>query len=313
MAPLSLPLKEWQPRVLFFVINSTSRIIWMPGHPLASIHGMLHSMVLVQYPRWSRKRSMFYTRKPCMICLTRCVHWWSLFGDAHTLALYQITALDRIDGGITILLRSPGYRVQGDIAVEKITVDTYVSPRELKEGGKEMSKHVALMVQSFGAELAVPHLRRFNARCVVEGLNPAAAISMFLSSYWPYYLRYWLAPGKQLKVDGSSYLPAPVSRDSPHIQARCRTAGTLAQDIAIHSFARSSPLPRLAAGTKSVIKSPEYSTRPVNKSTNNDTKYEVEDLDPEFWQSAVSVAAKYDGPPERPIHGKFLMRDDEQG
>lgn len=40
-----------------------------------------------------------------------------------------------------------------------------------------MSKHIALMVQSFGAELAVPHLRRFNARCVVEGLNPAAAIS----------------------------------------------------------------------------------------------------------------------------------------
>jgi hypothetical protein len=88
--------------------------------------------------------------------------------------------LDNIDGGLTVLLRCPGYSVQGDLAAEKITVDTYVSPRELKEGGKEMGKQVALMLQAFGAELAVPHLRRFYARCTVEGLNAAAAPSMFL-------------------------------------------------------------------------------------------------------------------------------------
>jgi hypothetical protein len=115
-----------------------------------------------------------------------------------------------------------------------------------------------------------------------------------------------------LKVNGSSYLPAPVSKDSPHIRARCHAAGTLVQDIAIHSLPRSSPLPQLAAGTKSVIKNAKYSTRPVNKSTDNDTKYEVKDLDPEFWQSAVSIAAKYDDPPERSIRGKLLMHDDKQ-
>lgn len=115
-----------------------------------------------------------------------------------------------------------------------------------------------------------------------------------------------------MKVDGSSYLPAPVSKDSPHIWAWCRTAGMLVQDIAIHSLPRSLPLPQLAAGTKSVIKNTKYSTQPVNKSTDNDTEHEVKDLDPEFWQSAVSVAAKYDDPPERSIRGKLLMCDDKQ-
>lgn len=86
----------------------------------------------------------------------------------------------------------------------------------------------------------------------------------------------------------------------------------LVQDIAIHSLPRSLPLPQLAAGTKSVIKNTKYSTQPVNKSTDNDTEHEVKDLDPEFWQSAVSVAAKYDDPPERSIRGKLLMCDDKQ-
>jgi hypothetical protein len=59
-------------------------------------------------------------------------------------------------------------------------VDTYISPRELKEGGKEMSKQVVLILQAFGAELAMPHLRQFHAHCTVEGLNTAAAPSMCL-------------------------------------------------------------------------------------------------------------------------------------
>ena len=61
---------------------------------------------------------------------------------------------------------------------EKITVDTYVSPRELKEGGKEMSKQVVLLIQVFGAELAIAHLDRFQARCVLEGIQPPSAPGM---------------------------------------------------------------------------------------------------------------------------------------
>ncbi|KAF8228368.1 hypothetical protein L208DRAFT_1379395 [Tricholoma matsutake] len=144
----------------------------------------------------------------------------------------SITTLDNIDGGLTVLLCCPGYSVQGDLAAEKITVDTYVSPRELKEGGKEITL------------------------------------------------------GKQLKVDGQSYLPLPVSKDSPHIQAQCCVAGTFAQDIAIHAMSHSLALPQLSAGPKPVIKTTENDTIPSIKRVETDTEYE---------------ATEYDDPPEHLI------------
>ena len=57
-------------------------------------------------------------------------------------------------------------------------MDTYVSPQELKEGGKEMSKQIALLIQAFGAELAVPHMNWFQACCVLEGVQLPSAPSM---------------------------------------------------------------------------------------------------------------------------------------
>jgi hypothetical protein len=98
----------------------------------------------------------------------------------HTIFFAQIMTLNNIDGGLTLLLCCPGHSIQGDLAAEKIMVDTYISPRELKEGGKEMSKQVALILQAFGAELAMPHLRCFHACCNVEGLNAAVPPSMCL-------------------------------------------------------------------------------------------------------------------------------------
>lgn len=73
------------------------------------------------------------------------------------------------------MLRCPGQ--QPVSVVEDLTVDAYISPRELKEGGKELNKHLALMVQTFGTEVALPHLRRFARRCFVEEIEPPTAPS----------------------------------------------------------------------------------------------------------------------------------------
>jgi hypothetical protein len=70
------------------------------------------------------------------------------------------------------------------VKAEKITVDTYVSPRELKEGRKEMSKQVALLIQAFGAELAIAHLDRFQACCVLEGVQPPSAPGMLKQAHF---------------------------------------------------------------------------------------------------------------------------------
>lgn len=71
-----------------------------------------------------------------------------------------------------MVLRCPGYQPSTVLSVENITVDVYVSPRELAEGGKKLSERVALLVQEFGANLALPHLLRFQTRCLFEGVKP---------------------------------------------------------------------------------------------------------------------------------------------
>lgn len=83
--------------------------------------------------------------------------------------LMKAAALDRADGGITLVLRCPGHQVT---SIENLTVDTYISPRELKEGGKELSKHIALIIQAFGTDVALPYLHRFAKRCLTEQVKP---------------------------------------------------------------------------------------------------------------------------------------------
>lgn len=83
------------------------------------------------------------------------------------LNIQQITVQDRIDGGISFLMRCPGQRSSD---LENLTVDVYISPRELLEAGTDMNRKAASFVQSFGKDFALPHLRRFAARCRTEGV-----------------------------------------------------------------------------------------------------------------------------------------------
>ena len=65
-------------------------------------------------------------------------------------------------------MRCPGYHSSNDLTIENIPVNVYVSPHELAEAGADMNRNVAMLVQSFGEDFALPHLRRFGARCLVE-------------------------------------------------------------------------------------------------------------------------------------------------
>ncbi|KAG6912058.1 hypothetical protein DXG01_001149, partial [Tephrocybe rancida] len=82
-----------------------------------------------------------------------------------------ITALDFIDGGISILLRVPGQAFANNVGVEELTVDVVVPPRERSETGKEFSKTVAILIQTFGYNIALPYLKRFQDRCAAEGVT----------------------------------------------------------------------------------------------------------------------------------------------
>ena len=89
----------------------------------------------------------------------------------------KLATLDRIDGGISILLHCPGYPVPTDIMVENISIDLYVTPREAN--ALENAKHIAYLVQSFGENLVHPHLLCFTHRHLTEGKPSTLYPGMF--------------------------------------------------------------------------------------------------------------------------------------
>lgn len=65
------------------------------------------------------------------------------------------------------MVRCPGYSVEPNFkAVEDITIDTYISPREVSVNRSGVQEHVALIVQRFATDIVVPHLHRFTQRCI---------------------------------------------------------------------------------------------------------------------------------------------------
>jgi hypothetical protein len=91
-------------------------------------------------------------------------------------------------------------------------------------------------------------------------------------------------------VDGTSYLPPPVAKNSPHIHAHCRPAGTYLQDIIIHSMQLTSVL------------APAPDSKPLV--ANDSTEFEIKDET--WWQSAAAATSKYD---DLPVSSKLFNHD----
>jgi hypothetical protein len=79
---------------------------------------------------------------------------------------------DRLDGGISLLIRCPGSQATDTLSAEHVAVDLYITPRELQEVPLRIGGDVSMLVQAFCEEFAVPHLHRFMERCHVEGIQP---------------------------------------------------------------------------------------------------------------------------------------------
>ncbi|KAF8441340.1 hypothetical protein L210DRAFT_824634, partial [Boletus edulis BED1] len=80
-----------------------------------------------------------------------------------------VTMQDRLDGGISVLLRCPGFQSHIPLTADQITVDAYVTPRELIRN-EHVSGDMAVLVQAFCEEFAIPHMQRFAERCTVESV-----------------------------------------------------------------------------------------------------------------------------------------------
>jgi hypothetical protein len=82
----------------------------------------------------------------------------------------QLSMQDRLDGGISVLIRCAGSEAVS--SPENLPVDLYITPRELQETPERIGGDLAVWVQVFAQEFAMPHLERFNQRCVIENIQP---------------------------------------------------------------------------------------------------------------------------------------------
>ncbi|TFK59790.1 hypothetical protein BDN72DRAFT_905543 [Pluteus cervinus] len=143
--------------------------------------------------------------------------------------------LDRIDGGITIIMRCAGSA--GIVDVADVSLDTYITPLARDTGGERASRSIAEIFQKFGEELVVPHLADFVRRCGFENVIPPRPE----------------VPAPYLQLAGPEYLPLPVGERSAFIRCRLHESGELARFIAMHTSPPPSPSDRAPrAGRKSL-------------------------------------------------------------
>src|SRR6266550_3436389 len=102
------------------------------------------------------------------------------------LTFEKLTMLDRIDGGVTLLLHCPGHLVTADTNIEDIPIELYATGQEVKT--LDMQKQLVSLIQSFGDRIALPHIHRFTDRYEIEGkpgIIQPGNLTSFLCAYDP--------------------------------------------------------------------------------------------------------------------------------
>lgn len=85
------------------------------------------------------------------------------------LNIFQITMQDRLDGGISLLVRCAGSEA---VTPEQVPLDLYITPHELQGMPQRIGGDMSVLVQAFAEEFAIPHLQRFATRCAIEKVKP---------------------------------------------------------------------------------------------------------------------------------------------
>lgn len=78
---------------------------------------------------------------------------------------------DHLDSGISVLICCPGKEVSEMVKPEQVPLDLYITPCELLLTPERIGSDVAVMVQVFTQEFAIPHLHRFTQRCRKEHIS----------------------------------------------------------------------------------------------------------------------------------------------
>ncbi|KIK35331.1 hypothetical protein CY34DRAFT_96298 [Suillus luteus UH-Slu-Lm8-n1] len=124
-----------------------------------------------------------------------------------------IVTQDRLDGGISLLIRCPGSEATATLLPEHISLDLYITPRELRETPERLGGDVSVLAQAFGEEFAIPHLQR----CQIEGVVPP---------------RHY--PASQVNPAAPPHLPAPIVPTGAHIHCSARPSKQFQHDLQVN-------------------------------------------------------------------------------
>jgi hypothetical protein len=82
---------------------------------------------------------------------------------------FKVTALDRLDGGFTFVIRVPGVPVK-----KALIVDCYLPPREMDV----VQEDIRVMIQYFSKNIALRHLKKLDKRYASSNIQmPSAGTS----------------------------------------------------------------------------------------------------------------------------------------
>ena len=112
----------------------------------------------------------------------------------------QLTCQDRIDGGISILLRSPGYHIDDMTMTHNLVIDMYCTPCTVAQGGSQITSSLAVIAQSFAQDLVMLYLHQFQEHCEAEHVSPLALLCMFFFlrfnlfflTLWPAHIPHFI-------------------------------------------------------------------------------------------------------------------------
>ena len=133
---------------------------------------------------------------------------------------------DRLDGGISLLIRCPGSEPLSNLAAEKITLDICVTPHKLVHN-ERVSGNTAMLIQAFSQEFALPHLQHFAERCKIESIKAPKPRCKSMLEYRVGFTNFSVVLAEPIDLNGQNHLPTFLSPVASRIQ--CTACSTEAK------------------------------------------------------------------------------------
>lgn len=142
---------------------------------------------------------------------------------------------DRLDGGISLIIRCPGSKGTLTLSPEHLSLDLYITPRELHASPDRIGGDISVLVQAFAEEFAIPHLQRFTERCRIEGIVPPfhckSAPSFSCTLKLIHFSMFLQDPASQVNLSAVPHLPAPTTATGSHIRCSARPSRQFQHDL----------------------------------------------------------------------------------